>query len=190
MRAHVDGGDDHAVIAADRHRDRAEARLGFAVDQRITFRAIGDDRLQQPFLVRDGERRQRREVHFVERRRQFVVSQSRQQHAADRGAERRQPVADVDARREHPRRAGAGDEDRVVAIEDRHRRNFLRLARHSVEHGLQHRYDMVRREVAGGQHEHARHQAEQLAVGGDEAGAFERKQDPPCGGARQVGAFR
>ena len=43
MRAHVDGGDDDAVVAADRHRDRAEARLGLAIDQGIALRAIGDD---------------------------------------------------------------------------------------------------------------------------------------------------
>ena len=31
MRTHVDGRDDGAVIAANRHRDRAESRLGLAI---------------------------------------------------------------------------------------------------------------------------------------------------------------
>ena len=48
---------------------------------------------------------------------------------------------------------------------------------------------MVGSEIAGGQHQHARHQAEQLAVGGDEAGAFEREENPPRCRARQVGSL-
>ena len=73
MRAHIDRRNDSAVIAADRHRDRAEPRLGLAIDQRIVLRAIAPDSLQQALFVGHGERRERREIHCLQRRRKFIV---------------------------------------------------------------------------------------------------------------------
>ena len=95
MRAHVDGGDDGAVIAAHRHRDRSETRLGLPIDQRIALFAIGNDGVQQQLgsVTVTGVSAA---IHRIERRAQSS-SQTTKQDAADRGAERRQAIADIEA---------------------------------------------------------------------------------------------
>ena len=96
-------------------------RLGFTIDQRIAFCAVGNDRLQQQFRIGDGLRRHRLALHCLQPFRQFVVIELAEQRAADPGAERRQAIADFESGREHPRRAAARDEHDFVAIEQRQR---------------------------------------------------------------------
>ena len=125
MRAHVDGGNDHVVVAADRHRDRTKMRLGLAIDQRIALLAIAAHRCEQSFWSVT--------VYGVSGLRCIASSARRARHrelaehdAADRRAKRRQAIADVEAGGEHPRRAAACDEHDLLAIEHRERTDFLR----------------------------------------------------------------
>ena len=48
---------------------------------------------------------------------------------------------------------------------------------------------MVGGQIARRQHQHTRRKPKQFSVGGDEAGMFEREENPPRGGARQAGGL-
>ena len=63
------------------------------------------------------------------RLRKFAIIELAEHGAADRGAKCRQAIADFESGGKHPRRAAAGDEHDLVAIEQRERGDFLRCRR-------------------------------------------------------------
>ena len=187
MRAHVDGGDDGAVVTADRHRDRAKPRLGLAIDQRIALLAVGDDGRAQAFRIDHGDAASAARASSASSAARGQSSSNWPTHdAADRRAKSRQAIADIEARRKHPRRTAARDEHDLVAVKHRERTDLLCRTGDPVEHRLQHRHHLARTQIGCGQRQHVRRQREQFSVGRNEAAALERKENAARGGARQI----
>ncbi|MHC2160250.1 hypothetical protein ACVL5V_002671 [Bradyrhizobium ottawaense] len=106
--------------------------------------------------------------------------------ATNRGAERRQAIADLQSAREHARRAASGNEHDVIAVEHRERGDFVRRGRNAIEQRLNHGDELVGPQVRCRQRQHMRCQREQLAIAADKTAALEREQHTSGGGARQV----
>src|SRR5690348_14283467 len=124
MRADIDGGNDGAVVAFHRNGDRAEMRLGLAVDKGITALTVGGDGGKEALRVGHSVARQRLALYRGESCLQLGITVAAEQRTANGGAEARQAIANIDAAREHPCRAAPRDEHDLLAVEQGERRDL------------------------------------------------------------------
>ena len=84
----------------------------------------------------------------------------------------------------------ARDENGLFAVKNRHRTDFARFGRHLIDHRLENRDDLVRRQIGRRKRQDAGGEREQAPVGVDEAAPLKGEQDAPRRRPGETGGFR
>src|SRR3569833_1663802 len=112
-------------------------------DPKRLLAAVGADRGKQTLWVGDCLWGQSLATHCHELRFQLGIAAPPEQDAADRRAEGRQPIADIDAAGEDPGRAGARNEHHNDADKHGERADLPGLDRNLIQYGLQYGDELV-----------------------------------------------
>src|SRR5438105_8021252 len=187
---HVQGRHGLALQVAQRHGERVHAQFVFFAGDAPVLRAhFGDQRAELARLhgCVDGQAREFPALHpGIE----LGLGLACQQHPARRRGVGRQARAQVQAVRQHARRAAARDDHHMVAVQHHGGKRLRRLRGQPVERGLQQAGQPRRREIAAGKPQHLRREPEVAAVRLEVAQVREREQVPPRRGPRDPGALR
>ncbi len=173
-----------------RHGDRAQADLQLLVDQRDAFATHLFQQVEEIVHAGDrafGTRPQRIAFQIAFQR---VARQRRQQHAAHRGAVRRQAAARPQADRHDAHGFRARHVQDVIAVEHAQRAGFVHVIAQGIQHRLCGRCHRRRGDIGAAHAQHARQQHEATALFADVTELFQRVQHAPyrCARDARIGA--